>query len=407
LLARAPDLLCRRGWGLLFHTSASTIVSYIVKLALVACLALGALLLLLLSISTAIDVYRRRRRQKSDNVWKLTSFRRLNFDVEDVLKNMDGLDLIGVGGSGKVHRIQLRHRDRQYRILAVKELTRKTRNQQAEDQMIHLFDAEVKVLGSIRHRNIITLLCCITVSICTNLLVYEYMENGSLDQWLHKPRGRLDWPSRVGIATDAARGLSYMHDQAIIHRDVKSSNILLDRDFEAKIGDFGLARVLAKPGESEPASAIMGTPGHIAPEYLRDAEVSEKVDVYSFGVVLLELVTGKQPHDAGTKPGVGLAKWASQQHRNRIRWDHIIDKDIQNPAYEDDMKAVFMLGLRCTSEDPLNRPAMNKVLEQLEQLLSCDPSRVKVKHRGSFLAKVYRKIQDKIFRQGQSAVSIQ
>ena len=135
-------------------------------------------------------------------------------------------DVIGVGGSGKVRRVHLnRRKDRQYRTVALKELRRK-RNQAGEELLDKLFDAEVNTLGLMRHPNIITLFCCIT-AIWTSLLVYEDMQNGSLDQWLHKSRGWLDWPSRVGIATDTARGLSYMHDQAIIHRDVSPATSCL------------------------------------------------------------------------------------------------------------------------------------------------------------------------------------
>jgi kinase len=136
----------------------------------------------------------------------------------------------------------------------------------------------VTSLGSLRHGNIINLLCCISGE-DTKLLVYEYMENGSLDRWLHRRRrrsaddnvpGPLDWPTRLGIAIDVARGLSYMHHdftRPVIHRDVKCSNILLDCEFRAKIADFGLARILAKSGESEAASAVCGTFGNIAPGY--------------------------------------------------------------------------------------------------------------------------------------------
>nr|TKW36963.1 hypothetical protein SEVIR_1G015851v2 [Setaria viridis] len=125
------------------------------------------------------------------------------------------------------------------------------------------------------------------------------MENGSLDRWLHRRRRKigppLGWPTRLSIAMDVTRGLSYMHHgftRPVIHRDVKCSNILLDREFRAKIADFGLARILARAGESEPTSSVCGTFGYIAPEYVSRAKVSEKVDVYSFGVVLLELATG-------------------------------------------------------------------------------------------------------------------
>jgi len=125
-------------------------------------------------------------------------------------------------------------------------------------------------LGGLRHGNIVDLLCCISGD-DAKLLVYEYMENGSLDRWLHRRRKRgpqLGWPTRLRIAVDVARGLSYMHHgftRPVIHRDVKCSNILLDHGFRAKIADFGLARILSRAGESEPASGICGTFGYIAP----------------------------------------------------------------------------------------------------------------------------------------------
>ncbi|CAN6278144.1 unnamed protein product, partial [Urochloa humidicola] len=134
------------------------------------------------------------------------------------------------------------------------------------------FQAEVSSLGGLRHGNIVDLLCCISGD-DAKLLVYEHMENGSLDRWLHHHGRRkhgppLDWPTRLGIAVDVARGLSYMHHgftRPVIHRDVKSSNILLDCTFRAKIADFGLARILARAGESEPTSGVCGTFGYIAP----------------------------------------------------------------------------------------------------------------------------------------------
>ncbi|XP_059311335.1 LRR receptor-like serine/threonine-protein kinase FEI 1 [Lycium ferocissimum] len=128
------------------------------------------------------------------------------------------------------------------------------------------------------------------------------MENQSLDKWLHeKKRNKsqnvvLKWDTRLHIAVGAARGLCYMHHNCsppIIHRDIKSSNILLDNEWNAKVADFGLAKVLAKQEDSETASAVAGTFGYIAPEYAYATKVSTKSDVYSFGVILLELATGK------------------------------------------------------------------------------------------------------------------
>lgn len=310
-------------------------------------------------------------------------------EVRELMNCKDPEDLVGSGASGKVFRGTLGGQNvavKKFRVPVVKE-----------------FEAEVMTLGAIWHDKIVGLYSCIRNSDVT-MLVYEFMENGSLDQWLHGGKGCLGWRTRLSIATDVANGLSYMHHTfllTVIHRDIKSRNILLDFDFKAKIGDFGLAWIHSNPGKSEPVSAVLGTFGHIAPEYARDGTVSMKVDVYSFGVVLLELLTGKQPHDAGSEPGVSLVEWATQQYRNKAPWDSIIDKDIQNPAYLEDMKAVFKLALSCTSQDRFDRPAMDEVFQQL---LLCDPSRVEYRGKKrtteSFGAKVYRNIREKTFRRG-------
>ncbi|KAL2500933.1 Protein kinase family protein with leucine-rich repeat domain [Forsythia ovata] len=185
------------------------------------------------------------------------------------------------------------------------------------------FSQKFKFLAPVRHYNIVKLLCCIS-SQNSKLLIYEYMERRSLDRWLHgKNRPStisgsvhhvvLDWPKRLQIAIGAAQGLSYMHHDcspSIIHRDVKSSNILLDSEFNAKIADFGLARMLIKHGEPDTMSSVAGSFG-----YIGSRRVNEKIDVYSFGVVLLELVTGREAHDGDERSS--LAEWAWRTHSGR------------------------------------------------------------------------------------------
>ncbi|KAK3130640.1 hypothetical protein QOZ80_6BG0496020 [Eleusine coracana subsp. coracana] len=318
------------------------------------------------------------RRKDNDDVidWKMTAFNQLNFTELDVLNNIREENVIGSGGSGKVYRIRVgssAHNVEGCRMVAVKRIWN---SRKLDAKLDKEFESEVKVLGNIRHNNIVKLLCCIS-SQEAKLLVYEYMENGSLDRWLHR-RNRdgapvpLDWPTRLAIAIDAARGLSYMHHecaQPIVHRDIKSSNILLDLDFQAKIADFGLARILVKQSsEPESVSAIGGTFGYMAPEYGHRRKVNEKVDVYSFGVVLLELTTGKVANDSNAD--LCLAEWAWKRHQKGAPFEDVVDEAIRGePALMQDILSVFTLGVICTGENPLTRPSMKEVLNYL---IRCD-----------------------------------
>ncbi|KAL6845842.1 hypothetical protein ACP4OV_024417 [Aristida adscensionis] len=316
--------------------------------------------------------FRRRQDSQDVTVWKTTAFTQLSFGESDVLGNIREENVIGSGGSGKVYRIHLAgDEELGGRTVAVKKIWG---SRKFDAKLDKEFEAEVVVLGNIRHSNIVKLLCCIS-SQDAKLLVYEYMENGSLDSWLHH-RGRegapapLDWPARLAVAVDAARGLSYMHHgcaQPIVHRDIKSSNILLGPDFQAKIADFGLARMLVKPGEPESVSAIGGTFGYMAPEYGYSTNVSEKVDVYSFGVVLLELTTGKVANDSSAE--LCLAEWAWQRYQKGHPLDDVVDEDIRDPVYLSNIVSVFTLGVICTGENPFSRPSMKEVLHRL---IRCD-----------------------------------
>ncbi|KAH7657628.1 Non-specific serine/threonine protein kinase protein [Dioscorea alata] len=202
--------------------------------------------------------------------WKLTSFfQSLDFTAERILKALTDENLIASGGSGQVYKIVLGNRARE--IVAVK----KIRNgRKLDSRREKEFQAEVQILGTIRHANIVKLIACISNG-DSKLLVYEYMHNKSLDRWLHaryrsesNENVRLDWSTRLSIAIGAAKGLRYMHYDCkppVVHRDVKSSNILLDDEFGAKIADFGLARMLVNAGEPESVSTVAGTFGYMAP----------------------------------------------------------------------------------------------------------------------------------------------
>ncbi|KAF2303994.1 hypothetical protein GH714_026047 [Hevea brasiliensis] len=230
-------------------------------------LATAFVLALLLSFFV-IRFYQKKKRALN-STWKLTSFQKLDFTESDILSGLIETNLIGSGGSGKVYRVAM-HRSS---LVAVKRICNDNKLDQKLEKQFH---AEVQIPGRIRHLNIVKLLCCICND-DSKLLVYEYMERFSLDQWLHvKKRSTrvsgsvyLDRPTRFRIAMGPARGLSYLHHDClppIIHRDVKSSNMLLDSAFNAKIADFGLARLVVKKGETS-VSVVAGSFGYIAPEW--------------------------------------------------------------------------------------------------------------------------------------------
>ncbi|KAI3687381.1 hypothetical protein L1987_81076 [Smallanthus sonchifolius] len=320
--------------------------------------------------------YLKKKQNRDLTTWKLTSFHTLKFTEANILCCLTDNNLVGSGGSGKVYQIEIgRHGE----YVAVKRIWNTRR---IDHTLEKEFLSEVQILGSIRHSNIVKLLCCFS-SEDSKLLVYEYMENQSLDKWLHGKKMKtnrglvhhmvLDWPKRLQIAIGAAQGLCYMHHDCsppIIHRDVKSSNILLDSEFKARIADFGLAKILTKPkpGQANTLSAIAGSFGYIPPEYAYSTTITERVDVYSFGVVLLELVTGKEPHKGDGE--MNLAQWTWKHFSEGKSMVEALDPEIkQANCYMEEISLVFKLGLICTSTMPSSRPSMKEVLEILRR---CD-----------------------------------
>ncbi|KAF5481951.1 hypothetical protein F2P56_002560 [Juglans regia] len=317
-----------------------------------------------------IKVYRKRKLHGLDSTWNITPFQNLNFTKLDILSGLTEKNVIGCGGSGKVYRVPFNN---SIDLVAVKKIWN---NRKLEEKLEKEFLAEVKILSSIRHSNIVKLLCCISND-NSKLLVYDYLENRSLDQWLHeKSRAStisssvhhvdLDWPKRLHIAVGVAQGLAYMHHDCsppIIHRDVKSSNILLDLEFNAQIADFGLAQMLIKEGESATMSSVAGSFGYIAPEYARTKRVNEKIDVYSFGVILLELTTGRKANDGDEH--TSLAEWAWRYFQEDKFIADALDEEVKEHCYMDSMCCVFRLGLSCTHIQPFTRPFMKEVLKVL------------------------------------------
>ncbi|CAN6689748.1 unnamed protein product [Malus baccata var. baccata] len=315
--------------------------------------------------------FKKANRTIDKSKWTLMSFHKLGFSEHEILDCLDEDNVIGSGASGKVYKVMLSSGE----VVAVKKLWGgKVQECEAGDVekgwvQDDGFEAEVETLGRIRHKNIVKLWCCCTTRDC-KLLVYEYMQNGSLGDMLHSIKGGLlDWPTRFKIALDAAEGLSYLHHDcvpAIVHRDVKSNNILLDGDFGARVADFGVAKVVDVTGKGpQSMSGITGSCGYIAPEYAYTLRVNEKSDIYSFGVVILELVTGRLPVDPefGEKD---LVKWVCTA-LDQKGVDSVVDPKLES-CYKEEVCKVLNIGLLCTSPLPINRPSMRRVVKLLQEV---------------------------------------
>ncbi|WOL18333.1 putative receptor-like protein kinase [Canna indica] len=234
------------------------------------------------------------------------------------------------------------------------------------------FENELDLLGRIRHPNIVSLLgYCVHGE--ERFIVYELMENGSLESQLHGPShgSALTWNIRIKIALDIARGLEYLHEHCnppIIHRDLKSSNILLGSDFNAKISDFGLAVPVGYHNRS--SLKLSGTVGYVAPEYLLDGKLTEKSDVYAFGVVLLELLMGRKPVEK-TAPSQcqSLVTWAMPQLTDRSKLPNIVDPVIMNTMDLKHLYQVAAVAVLCVQREPSYRPLITDVLHSLIPLV--------------------------------------
>ncbi|KAI8024491.1 Protein NSP-INTERACTING KINASE 3 [Camellia lanceoleosa] len=271
-------------------------------------------------------------------------------------------NILGRGGFGIVYKGCLKNGN----VVAVKRL----KDYNAIGGEIQ-FQTEVEMISLAVHRNLLRLWgFCTTEN--ERLLVYPYMPNGSVASRLKDHvHGRpvLDWSRRKNIALGTARGLLYLHEQCdpkIIHRDVKAANILLDEDFEAVVGDFGLAKLLDHH-DSHVTTAVRGTVGHIAPEYLSTGQSSEKTDVFGFGILLLELITGQKALDFGrvaNQKGVML-DWVRKLHQEG-KLNLLVDKDLKGNFDRVELEEMVQVALICTQFNPSHRPKMSEVLRMLE-----------------------------------------
>ena len=277
-------------------------------------------------------------------------------------------NLLGIGGYGEVYKGNLDDGT----LVAVK--CAKLGNTKSTDQVLN----EVRILSQVNHRSLVRLLgCCVDLD--QPLMVYEFIPNGTLFDHLHGSLRSpfLTWRRRLTIAHQTAEGLAYLHSSAvppIYHRDVKSSNILLDDKLNAKVSDFGLSR-LAEPGLSHVSTCAQGTLGYLDPEYYRNYQLTDKSDVYSYGVVLLELLTSKKAIDFSRDPDdVNLAVYV-QRRVDEERLMDVVDAGLMEGASQvemDTMKAIGFLAMGCLEERRQNRPSMKEVVEEIEYIMSIE-----------------------------------
>ncbi|KAK8919282.1 Somatic embryogenesis receptor kinase 1 [Platanthera zijinensis] len=287
------------------------------------------------------------------------------FSLRELQVATDGFsnkNILGRGGFGKVYKGRLVDGS----LVAVKRL-KEERTSGGERQ----FQTELEMISMAVHRNLLRLRgFCMTST--ERLLVYPCMANGSVASCLRERTSNqppLEWLTRKGIALGSARGLSYLHDQCdpkIIHRDVKAANILLDEEFEAVVGDFGLARLMDY-GDSHVTTRTHGTIGHIAPEYLSSGRVSEKTDVFAYGIMLLELVTGQGTYDLARLANgddLMLLDWVKRLVREK-KLDQLVDPDMQRNYVEAEVESLIRVALICTEGSPVKRPKMSEVVRML------------------------------------------
>ncbi|KAK8672614.1 hypothetical protein V6N13_110979 [Hibiscus sabdariffa] len=231
--------------------------------------------------------------------------------------------------------------------------------------------AEVNLLGDLLHSNLVKLIgYCIEDD--QRLLVYEFMPRGSLENHLFRRSMPLPWSIRMKIALGAAKGLAFLHEEAerpVIYRDFKTSNILLDVDYNAKLSDFGLAKDGPEGDKTHVSTRVMGTYGYAAPEYVMTGHLTSKSDIYSFGVVLLEMLTGRRSMDKTRPNGEhNLVEWARPYLADRRRFYRLIDPSLGGQFSIKGAQTAIQLAAHCLSRDPKGRPLMSEVVEILKPL---------------------------------------
>ncbi|XP_048600540.1 LRR receptor-like serine/threonine-protein kinase IOS1 [Brassica napus] len=289
-------------------------------------------------------------------------------DLAQATDNFSNVNLIGQGGFGYVHKGVLPDGTE----VAIKQLKAGSRQGERE------FRAEIEIISRVHHRHLVSLLgYCVTGT--QRLLVYEFLPNKTLEFHLHEKRRPFDWSKRMKIASGAARGLAYLHEDCnpkTIHRDVKAANVLIDDSYEAKLADFGLAKCCLD-NDTHVSTRIMGTCGYLAPEYASSGIFSDKSDVFSFGVMLLELITGRRPvgksHPFANEENiVDWAKPLMLQALNTGNYHGLVDPRLEKDFDISEIKRMVLCADACVQHSAKHRPKMSQIVRAFDKSISLD-----------------------------------
>ncbi|KAL5975105.1 hypothetical protein ACLOJK_031781 [Asimina triloba] len=342
-----------------------------VKVVALVCLVLGSVAMALFASWILINRKRKSANDKSldssssletvddfSYPWTFTPFLKMNFTIDNILDCLKAENVVGKGCSGVVYKAEMPNGE----VIAVKKLW-KTRKD--DEGQVDAFASEIQILGHIRHRNIVKLLGYCSNK-CVKLLLYNYISNGNLQQLLQENRN-LDWETRYKIAVGSAQGLAYLHHDcvpAILHRDVKCNNILLDSKYEAYLADFGLAKLMTSPNFQHAMSRVA--------EYGYTMNITEKSDVYSYGVVLLEILSGRSAIEPQVGDGLHVVEWVKKKMGSFEPAINVLDSKLRGSPDQMIQEMLQTLGIAmfCVNSLPAERPTMKEVVALLMEVKS-------------------------------------
>lgn len=338
----------------------------------IAGMTVGLFILLLVGSLVSVVLIKNSQRRKKEREemedWELEYWpHRITYqEIEAATKNFSDENVIGVGGNGKVYRGVMSGGAE----VAVKLISHQNSEGMRE------FISEISSLGRLKHRNLVGLRGWCKKEKGSFILVYDYMENGSLDKRIFgcDESKMLNCEDRLRIVKDVASALSYLHDGwevKVLHRDIKASNVLLDKDMNARLGDFGLAR-MHDHGQVAATTMVVGTVGYMAPELVKNGRASIQTDVFGFGVLILEVICGRQPIEEGKPP---LVDWAWELMRQGELLNAVDERlRMKGGLDEEEIEKVLQLGLLCAHHDPSVRPTMRQVVKFFEEKTDADES---------------------------------